>query len=146
MPPASGRCMRRRRAAVRRKSLGQQPNCAATPVMPSWARRHLQPRAAAGPGPWAEMFEETQHRYKFDGRLRAELCRTAVNVPVLAAEAAATATAAAMRRLPAMAWRLPAMAQRQRRQPERTQWSVRCAPESVELSLSQRTLWLVASV
>ena len=67
------------------------------------------------------MFEETQHRYKFDGRLRAEeLCRTAVNVPVLAAEAATTA-AAAMRRLPAMAWRLPAMAQRQRRQPERTQ-------------------------
>ena len=47
------------------------------------------------------MFEETQHRYKFDGRLRAEeLCRTAVNVPVLAAEAVVTA-AAAMRQLPA---------------------------------------------
>ena len=57
--------------------------------------------AAARPGPWAEMFEETQHRYKFDGRLRAEeLCRTAVNVPVLAAEAVVTA-AAAMRQLPA---------------------------------------------
>ena len=42
------------------------------------------------------MFEETQHRYKFDGRLRAKLCRTAVNVPVLAAEAAATAAATAV--------------------------------------------------
>ena len=141
MPPASGRCMRRRRAAVRRKSLGQQPNCAATPVMPSWARRHLQPRAAAGPGPWAEMFEETQHRYKFDGRLRAKLCRTAVNVPVLAAEAAATAAATAGDGV-ASSGDGPAAAASARA--HSMIGAVRAW--SVELSLSQRTLWLVASV
>ena len=131
MPPASGRCMRR------------------APPLPqvAWTAAQLRRRRHAGnaqlspfatysrvpPPPGRARGLKCLRRHStgtsLTGDCGPKLCRTAVNVPVLAGRGSgddgggcnaatagdglATTAAAAMRRLPAMAGRLPATVQRQ---------------------------------